>query len=66
MNLHLTLSLSLSREMGWQEPGGKRQGCWREMSHLTDADETPYLLTLESPPTHYTALNPPLLVLSAH
>ena len=52
--------------MGLQEPGGMRQGCWREMSHLTDADETPYLLALESPPTHYTALNPPLLVLSAN
>ena len=35
----------------------------RDMAYLTDADRTPYLLALESPPTHHTALDPRLLVL---
>ena len=46
-------------EMDWQEPGGKRQGSWREMTYLTDADKTPYLLALESFPTHQAALTLP-------
>ena len=56
----------MSLDISKFEPGDKRQGCWREMAYLTDADGIPYLLALEPPPTHQAALDPPLLVLSAH
>ena len=66
MNLHL--SSVPQPQQGGGLAGARRQetGCWREMAYLADADGTPYLLGLESPPIHQAALDPPPLVLSAH